>query len=194
MKWLWPSCYSYLIFWGRERVRRLSCLNLLFRRFGWHLCPKWSWRGWWYQKSSWVTQFTIFFRWVPSVFLKRTDLCREGMMWPHNFGGKFNKFTKCKTYCLYPERICFQTVEWLWYWDIQLVIRSHQAPATANYWMYFWVLSCYSYFCWHLGDGEYGKDVIHLGSYASGFFCFMPLLTSFWCFTGDDDEEYWKIC
>lgn len=52
-----------------------SLINISFnflRRFGWVLGTRWSWRRSRFEKSCCITQFTIFFRWVLSVFFKRT--------------------------------------------------------------------------------------------------------------------------
>lgn len=78
--------------------------SFLYRRFGWLFSSRWCWRGWQFQKSCWVTQFTIFFRWVPSVFFKRTDLCREHLTayWRNYW------FTLYKTSCLPLQDFVFR--------------------------------------------------------------------------------------
>lgn len=49
----------------------------MFRGFGWLLFSRWCWRCYRYETLWSATQFTILFRWVPSVFSK--GLCRDGM-------------------------------------------------------------------------------------------------------------------
>ena len=156
-----------------------------FRRFWWLLCPGWTWRGHEYETSCWVTQFTIIFRWVPSVFFKRTDLCREDLMCT---AFVFGNYAFYRIYCLPPKIHGFQNIRWPWSQECSI---GHQITS----WIIEWVMKLPTWYALFRGISglEISTGIVFLrGSYASDFIWFM-LRWLLIVVTGTCYELVWKF-